>query len=91
MQPDKLIISDELSGHNEIGAEAYIHFHDSIAINTLAPNEIFLPAQKLSITFEGRDVEVYTENFKLAKGFNITVSSIMVVVKFKKQLKTTIF
>lgn len=91
MQPDKLIISDELAGHNEIGAEAYIHFHDSIAINTLAPNEIFLPAQKLSITFEGRDVEVYTENFKLAKGFNITVSSIMVVVKFKKQLKTTIF
>jgi len=88
---NRIVIKDSLSKTNQIQATANFHFHPSIKIISVSTCKIcFSNGAEISYNSLKHPIKITTKSYKLAQGFNKTVSASMASVTFNHQLTTEI-
>ena len=84
-----LILKDKTNRSTRNNAKAYFHLHSSITKPFVNGNTIILESLGVSIEFE-KASNIYIEEYQLSAGFNKSLISNKIVVKFDDYLKTSI-
>ncbi len=89
LKNNSIVITDELIGsQNE--AKAYLHFHPDIVLTLMDSNK--LQANDLIIEFESVQLlKLKTSEYDYCLGFNKVIKASLLVIIFKKELKTVIY
>jgi uncharacterized heparinase superfamily protein len=85
--PDKIEISDKLTGLNNIKSFAFFHFHPSVELK-IEDNYIF--GKDFNIHLMGEIEDIQISNYKFAPEFNILIDSKVIKVRFTNNLNTII-
>ena len=84
-----IVLNDKINRPTSNKARAYFHFHSSLTKPFVNGNTIILESLGVSIEFE-KASNIYIEEYQLSAGFNKSLISNKIVVKFDDYLKTSI-
>ena len=85
----EIIIIDKISKPTNNISNAFFHFHSSINLSQIDNNTILIDSLGIVINFE-KASNIFIDKYILSKGFNKSVISNKIVVKFDDYLKTSI-
>ncbi|MDA9228159.1 heparinase II/III family protein [Flavobacteriales bacterium] len=85
----EIIIIDKISKPTNNISKAFFHFHSSINLSQIDNNTVVIDSLGIVINFE-KASNIFIDKYKLSQGFNKSVMSYKIVVKFDDYLKTSI-
>ncbi|WP_106792462.1 alginate lyase family protein [Aquimarina sp. Aq78] len=85
-----ITITDVISKETEQEQVAFFHFHPDIKEVEISTAQVYLPNENIGIKFDNNLLNIETENYEYALGFNKKKIAIKIKVYFKTTLSTTI-
>ncbi|EZH72300.1 hypothetical protein ATO12_22880 [Aquimarina atlantica] len=89
-QESKILIKDTISKEINTEQVAFFHFHPDIKKVEISGAQIYLPNENVGIKFDNELLNLETENYEYALGFNKKKTAKKIKVYFKTTLSTTI-